>query len=296
MFLFTFLFLFYPGDSYFFHIFAYNRELFDKKEKKITLISNPIPVVKNAYFPEVTAEGIYVVDLPSFTPLLKRNEHSRFFPASTAKIVTALVTRDHYKPDDLITIKNTTSEGQIMNLVYGERLTIENMLYGLLVHSANDAAFSLANDYGYDSFVKQMNRKAKELHMDNSFFTNPAGFDDPNQTVTPFDLTLAGRQLLKDPYLSKIVGTKEIAILDVDYKYIHKLTNVNTLLGEIEGLGGLKTGYTENAGENLVSFYKKNGKQYIIVVLKSLDRFTDTKNIIKWINENITYIPMPSYN
>jgi len=296
MFFFTLLFLFYPGDSYFFHLFAYNRGLFEQKKQQILLKTNPVPVVKNTPLPEVSAEGIYVVDLPSFTPLLKRNEHNSFFPASTAKIITALVTRDNYKPEDVITIKETTSEGQLMNLVYGEKITIENMMYGLLVHSANDAAYSLANDYGYDAFVEKMNQKAQELHMTESFFTNPAGFDDARQVTSPFDLALAARQLLKDPYLSKIVSTKEIIISDTNYTYFHKLTNVNTLLGEIQGLGGLKTGYTENAGENLVSFYKKNGNQYIIVVLKSLDRFTDTKNIIKWIDENITYLPMPAYN
>jgi len=296
MFFFTLLFLFYPGDSYFFHLFAYNRGLFEQKKHYISLKTNPIPIVKNTSVPEVSAEGIYVVDLPSFTPLLKRNEHGRFFPASTTKIITALVTRDLYKTEDVITIKETTSEGQVMNLVYGEKMSIENMLYGLLVHSANDAAYSLANDYGYDVFVKKMNEKAQELHMTESFFTNPAGFDDARQTTSPFDLALTARQLLQDPYLSKIVGTKEIIISDVNYTYFHKLTNVNTLLGEIQGLGGLKTGYTENAGENLVSFYKKNGNQYIIVVLKSLDRFTDTKNIIKWIDESITYLPMPTYN
>ena len=75
----------------------------------------------------------------------------------------------------------------------------------------------------------------------------------------------------------------------MDYRYFHKLTNVNKLLGEIQGLGGLKTGYTENAGENLVSFYKHNGHQYIIVVLKSLDRFQDTKNIVEWIVNNVNY-------
>lgn len=296
MFFFTFLFLFYPGDSFFFHLFAYNRELFDQKEPSVKLMTNPIPVVKNSYVPEVTAEGIYVVDLPSFTPLLKRNEHGRFLPASTAKIITALVTRDNYKPEDVVTIQETTTEGQLMDLKYGEKISIENLLYGLLVHSANDSAYSIANNFGYDAFITQMNLKAQELHMTESYFANPAGFDEPNQYTSPFDLALAGRQLLRDPYLSRMVGTKEIIISDINYLYFHKLTNVNTLLGEIQGLGGLKTGYTENAGENLISFYKKNGNQYIIVVLKSLDRFSDTKNIVKWIDENISYLPMPIYN
>jgi len=283
------LFLFYPGDSYYSHLFAYNREAINKTTPALKLKINPIPYLKLPYYPEVTAEGIYLVDLPSFTPVFERNSHQRFFPASTTKIMTALVAYDLYKPEDIITVKQTVEKGQVMNLVSGEKITVENLLYGILVHSANDAAFTLADRYGREKFMKKVNEKAKSLGMNNSNFKNPAGFDYQNQYTTPFDLTLAARELLKNPYLSKIVSTKEISISDVDFKYFHQLTNVNKLLGEIQGLGGLKTGYTENAGENLISFYKKNGHQFVIVILKSQDRFNDTRNIIKWVEENIGY-------
>ncbi len=286
---FTLLFLFYPGDSYYFHLFAYNREAINKITPALKLKINPIPYLKLPYYPEVTAEGIYLVDLPSFTPVFERNAQQRFLPASTTKIMTALVAYDLYKPEYIITVKQITEEGQVMHLIPGEKITVENLLYGTLVHSANDAAFALANNYGQEKFMKKVNEKAKSLGMNNSNLKNPAGLDNQNQYTTPFDLTLAARELLKNPYLSKIVSTKEITISDVDFKYFHQLTNVNKLLGEIQGLGGLKTGYTENAGENLVSFYKKNGHQFVIVILKSQDRFNDTRNIIKWIEENIGY-------
>jgi len=291
---FTILFLFYPGDSYYFHLFAYNREIINKTETTVKININPIPYLKLPYYPEVSAEGIYLVDLPSFTPVFARNENLKLFPASTTKIVTALVAYDIYKPDQIITVKKTIDEGQVMELVVGEKITVENILYGLLVHSGNDAAYVLADNYGYDKFVDLMNKKAKSLGMKNSYFFNPNGLDSGTQHSTAFDLALAARELLKNPYLSKIVSTKEITISDVDFKYFHQLTNVNKLLGEIQGLGGLKTGYTENAGENLVSFYKKNGHQFVIVILKSLDRFNDTRNIIKWIEENVSYLNVKS--
>jgi len=285
------LFLFYPGDSYYFHLFAYNRDLFNKKEIKTEVKINPVPYLKNPfYFPETSAEGVYVVDLPSFTPILERNKHIKFLPASTAKIITALVAFDIYKTDQIITVKKGIEDGQVMGLVSGEKITVENLLYGLLVHSGNDAAYVLADNHGFEKFIDLMNKKAKELKMMDSYFKNPAGLDENNQYTTPFDLALAARVLLENPYLAKIVSTKEITISDVDFKYFHKLTNVNKLLGEIAGLGGLKTGYTEEAGENLVSFYKKNGHQFIIVILKSQDRFYDTTNVINWIEENIDYI------
>jgi len=177
-----------------------------------------------------------------------------------------------------------------MNLVEGEKITVENLLYGILVHSANDAAFALADNYGFERFIYLMNKKAKDLKMNNTHFTNPAGFDDPNHYSNPFDLTLAARELLKNPYLAKIAATKEIIIPDTEFKYFHRLTNINQLLGEISGLGGLKTGYTEEAGQNLISFYKKNGHRYLITILKSEDRFFDTKQIIEWINLNVDYL------
>ncbi|MEK7078797.1 MAG: serine hydrolase [Patescibacteria group bacterium] len=288
-FIFTLLFLFYPGDSYYFHIFAYNRDVFHSPPTPKEVRIQPIPRLIYPTSPDITAQGAYIVDLPTFTPIFERNSHDRFFPASTTKIVTALVVNDIYNSDDILTVKKATYEGQIMNLVKGEKITSENLLYGILVHSANDAAFTFAENKGYDTFIRLMNEKAKQIHMKDSSFENPAGLDNPNQYTTPFDLALAARELLKNKYLARFVATKEIVISDVDYVNFHKLTNVNKLLGEIHGIGGLKTGYTESAGESLVSFYKKNGHQFIIVLLKSDDRFQDTRNIVSWIDQNVTY-------
>ncbi len=287
---FTLLFLFYPGDSYYFHIFAYNRNLFIEKKSESLPKINPVPYLKNQHYPEVSAEGVYIVDLPSFTPVFQRNAREKFLPASTNKIITALVAADVYKPERVIVVKRVVGEGQTMGLFQGERITVENLLYGILVHSGNDAAYALADEYGFQRFVEHMNKKAKELKMDTTHFTNPAGLDDYTQYTSPFDLALAARELLKNKLLSKIVSTKEIVISDIDFQVFHTLVNVNKLLGEIQGIGGLKTGYTENAGENLVSFYKRNGHQFIIVILKSKDRFADTKNIVRWIQENVDYI------
>lgn len=289
------LFLFYPGDTEQFNIFAYNRADFSKKQASQIKL-NPVPVQRFFQNPIVTAEGVYVVDLPSFTPVLERNAKRQFFPASTAKVVTALVVYDIYKPEQVITISNTYGSGQVMGLFRGERITVENLLYGLLVHSGNDAAYALAESYGFDKFVDLMNKKAEELHMQNTFFRNPAGIDQSNQHTSAFDLALAARELLKNGYLAKIVSTKEIIVPDVDFKYFHTLTNVNKLLGEIQGIGGLKTGYTEDAGENLVSFYKRtDGHDFVIVILKSEDRFEDTRAIVDWLETNIDYIQIPNF-
>lgn len=290
-FFYSLLFLFYPGNSIYTKIFLYNRDLFEKKENKKILKINYVPYSKSFSSPSnISAQGVYVVDLNSFTPIYKKNEKSLFIPASTTKIITALVAFDIYKPDEIINVKRIITEGQVMGLKIGERITVENLLYGILIHSANDAAYVLADNYDYEKFIKLMNKKAKHLKMTNTNFTDPAGLEEKNQYTSPFDLALAGRALLSNSYLAKIVSIKEITISDIDFKYYHRLINVNKLLGEISGLGGLKTGYTQNAGENLVSYYKKDNHNFIIVVLKSEDRFNDTSNIIKWINESVDYL------
>jgi len=287
----TLLFLFYPGDSYYFHLFAYHRPLFAQRKKIENYKINPVPYRKTENLPFFTAQGVYVVDLPSLTPVLEKNAFEKFLPASTAKMITALVAYDIYKPEAVIEVKKVIADGQVMGLYSGEKITVENLLYGILVHSANDAAYALADHFGYQKFVALMNQKAKALKMENSHFIDPAGLsEDRNQYTSPFDLALAARAILNHHYLSKIVGIKEITIADADFKFFHRLVNVNKLLGEVVGVGGVKTGYTEEAGQNLVSFYKKNGHKFIIVVLKSEDRFLDTKNIIDWLLWNVDYL------
>lgn len=288
---FTLIFLFYPGNPSFFHLFAVHREAFyTLEEPKIPQV-RPVPYLANAQStPAVSAQGVYVVDLASFTPVYQRNMDTPFLPASTTKIMTALVARELFSLDDVVTIDRVNTIGQTMGLVRGERITVENLLYGALVQSGNDAADAIADHYGYEDFITKMNEKAVSLGMDNSNFVNASGLDGNGQVASPKDLALAAREVLNDPVLKKMVGTKQINISDVDFTIYHQLNNVNQLLGQIPGLGGLKTGYTEAAGENLISFYKiDEQKQFVIVVLKSEDRFSDTRTIVNWIQENVSY-------
>ena len=286
-----FLFLFYPGSNDYFHIFAYNRLLFLENNKEYLSKKIEVPYLKNPFlFPNLSAEGIYIVELSSFTPVYKKNEKEKFFPASLTKIITALVVYDIYPLDQVLKIDNPLNEGQIMGLVDGEKITVENLLYGLLIHSANDAAYALASNYGFKKFIALMNDKAKKLSMNNTRFTNPAGFDNNSHFSSPYDMALAARALITNSYLKKIVSIKEITISDIDFKYFHHLINVNQLLGEISGLGGIKTGYTEEAGENLVSFYKNDHHQWIIVIIKSNNRFLETREVINWLNYNVAFL------
>lgn len=285
----TFIFL-GPGQNIYLTSAASNTDL--------TLPPWPIAVPTPAQYPvnitgvypgpEVTATGIVVLDIDSGVYMYKRNENVPLSPASTTKLLTALVALDNYNLDDVVTIKNMNIDGQVMGLVPGEQITVENLLYGALIYSGNDAAWALADYYpgGEPKFVDAMNVKAKELHLDNSHFTNPVGFDDPNHKMTPMDLARLGEAALNNETIAKMVAIPEITISDVTHTYFHHLTNVNELLGKIPGVGGIKTGWTEEAGENLITLIQRNGHRVITVVLHSQDRFGDTSTLINWIFTN----------
>lgn len=178
-----------------------------------------------------------------------------------------------------------------MGLVPKEQITVESLLYGVLVHSANDAAYVLAENYpgGIEAFVADMNQKIKEYNLFGTHFANPAGFDDLENYTTPKDLAKLAKVAINNKTIAKIISTKNITVSDINYTYFHPLTNVNELLGKIAGVAGVKTGSTDGAGEILVSEVKKNGRSVLFVVLKSKDRFGDTVKLIDWVFNNFAW-------
>ena len=251
----------------------------------------PVPVQLNKIIPEVSAEGVLIKDLNSGFVLYSKNENIRYQPASTTKIMTALVSMDMFKPEEILTVKSVKQDGRVMGLQINEKIITESLIYGILVHSANDAAFTLAENFpgGIDKFVEKMNEKGKELGLENTHFTNPAGFDDDRHYTTAADLAKLAQIALSKKYFAKIVGTRGITVSDVDYTYFHELKNVNELLGRIPGVAGVKTGFTQTAGEILVTEVKKNGQSVLFVLLKSRDRFGETKTLIDWVFNNFIW-------
>lgn len=250
----------------------------------------PYPTNISGLYPgsDFSAGGIVIQDIDSSVMLYKRNEAQKLSPASTTKILTALVALDAYQLDDVLTVKTVVNNGATMKLVPGERITAENVLYGALIESGNDAAYTLADNYpgGVDAFVTAMNNKAKTLHLTDSSFTNPVGYDDPNHKMTPMDLARLAIVALSNRTIAKMVAIPQITISDVTHTYFHPLQNVNQLLGKIPGVGGIKTGWTEEAGENLVTLVERGGHRVIVVVLHSRDRFGETARLIDWVYNN----------
>jgi D-alanyl-D-alanine carboxypeptidase (penicillin-binding protein 5/6) len=251
-----------------------------------------IPVLdSNSSFPVLSAQGAMAVDLDSGISLYEKNTDSPLLPASTTKIVTALVALDFYPLDQILKVGKLKVDGQKMGLFAGEEMRVEDLLYGLLVYSANDAAEVLAESYpgGRDTFVAAMNIKAKELSMNNSFFQNPVGFDGNLQVTTAKDLVRVSEVAMRNPVFARIVGTKQIVVKDVSEKNSYYLKNINQLLGVVPGVMGVKTGSTENARENLVTYIERDGHKIMIVVLGSQDRFGETKELIEWIFTGYTW-------
>ena len=255
-----------------------------------TPVPAPYPTNTTGLYPgyEISAEGVVVYDLESGTTMYGRNTEVLLSPASTTKIMTALVALEHYELDDVVTIATVANSGAVMGLVPGEQITVENLLYGALIQSGNDAAWAIAEhfDGGVEKFVEAMNAKAADLHLTNTHFTNPVGYDDPNHKMSAIDLTRLGAFALTNKTIVKMVAIPQITISDVAHTRFHPLTNVNALLGKIPGVAGIKTGWTEEAGENLVTLVERNGHKVILVVLKSQNRFSDTEQLINWVFAN----------
>lgn len=240
---------------------------------------------------DIFSRAALAVDIDSGTVLYEKNSRVPVMPASTAKVVTALVALDSYGLDQSVIIPKVSVEGTKMGLTEGEIISMEDLLYGLLVASANDAAEVLASFYpgGRNLFIAQMNSKAQSLGLSNSIFVNPTGLDEEGQTTTAQDLVKASFYAMQNPEFEKIVGTKKYNILGSNGEITHRLNNINQLLGVIDGVKGVKTGKTEGAMENLITYVERDNSKVMIALLGSTDRFGDTVKTIDWIYQNFSW-------
>ncbi len=240
---------------------------------------------------EIFSKAALAIDTDSGTILYEKNPQMPVMPASTVKVITALVALDSYNLDQKIITPSVTVEGTKMGLTAGEVISVNDLLYGLLVASANDAAEVLAYVYpgGRNLFVAQMNTKAQSLGLRNSVFVNPTGLDEDGQTTTAQDLVKASFYAMQNPEFKKIVGTKRYNVVGSDGEITHKLNNINQLLGVVEGVKGVKTGKTEGAMENLITYIERDESGVMIALLGSTDRFADTVKTIDWIYNNFSW-------
>ena len=237
--------------------------------------------------PEVSAKSAVLVDGKSGRVLYGKNIDERMLIASTTKIMTALVALEHGNIDDEIEIpvEATLVEGSSMYLKAGEKYTVRDILYGLMLVSGNDAAEALAIHVsgGDEAFAVLMNEKAKELGMENSSFANPHGLDDPLHYSTAEDMAVLMIAAMENQQFREITGTKSYVVKE------QTLVNHNKLLWRYEGANGGKTGYTMAAGRTLVSSASRDGKHLIAVTLSDPDDWNDHMNLYDWGFANFEY-------
>ncbi len=226
----------------------------------------------------ISAESAILIDADSGRVLYEKNAYEKRGIASTTKIMTALVVLENANLNDIVTVSYNaaTTEGSSMYLKPNEKITVEGLLYGLMLNSGNDAATALAEHTAesVEEFAKLMNKKAKEIGMNDSLFANPHGLDNQNHYSTAYDMALLTKYAMKNETFKKISGTKNKIIQTLDDKYKY-LTNHNKLLSMYEYCSGVKTGFTKKCGRCLVSFSEKNGVKLVTITLNAPDDWND---------------------
>jgi serine-type D-Ala-D-Ala carboxypeptidase (penicillin-binding protein 5/6) len=220
--------------------------------------------------PQVVAESAATIDSFSGEFLFVKNENAPEYPASSTKILTALLVIEAGDLDKLVTVdvSDTKVEPSNLELKPGEQYTRRQLLFGLMLKSANDVAMALARDNAgsVEAFADKMSRRAAELGATNSHFVNPNGLHDPGHYTTAHDLALIARAAMEQPFFRQVVST-------VYYTWksaagpIYQLRNHNRLLRHFAGCNGLKTGYTRAAQQVLVSSALRDRHEVISVVL-----------------------------
>lgn len=227
----------------------------------------------------ISAECAILIDGETGRVLYEKQAEEKSLIASTTKIMTALVICEQTNVLDRVKIPKEAVgvEGSSMYLKEGEVLTVQELLYGLMLQSGNDAAVALAIYCGgtVEGFTELMNDKAHRLGMTQSHFANPSGLDSPGNYSTARDMALLTAYAMQNPIFAQTVSTKTITIGE------RCLRNHNKLLWQLEGANGVKTGYTKAAGRILISSVTRMGRQLIAVTFNDPNDWQDHKDLIE---------------
>lgn len=251
-------------------------------------VSSNIPSI-----PTINARYAAIYDRASGTLLYNKNANEKSKMASTTKIMTALIVIENSNLLDLVTIskKSAGTGGSRLGLSTNDTVTVENLLYSLMLCSGNDAAVALAEHIGgnIENFAKLMNQKAAELELLNTNFVTPHGLDQDMHYTTAYELAKLTDYALKNEIFSKIVNTKNYTITINNTP--KQIRNTNELLGNLDGVYGVKTGFTNGANRCLVTSCKRENSDIICVVLgcdTKKDRTNDSIKLINYTFNNFT--------
>lgn len=236
--------------------------------------------------PQISASSALVYDLTNNRILYEKDPREKLPMASLTKIMTAMVAIDHKRSDDRYVVSKKDLVGEnVMGLTSGEVLSLDDLLYGLVLNSGNDSAEVLAsNTMGRSEFVKAMNNKAKSYGLKDTNFTNPSGLEgDGDQHTTAYDLLVITKNALEHyPQFVKVVATPQYHIESTSEHKAYDLYNETNLLTSYPGVKGVKDGYTDEAGLCLVTYLDYKGHKIIGILLGSQNRRQEMKDLLDY--------------
>lgn len=264
---------------------------------------------------DLTSEGAVVIEQISGKVVYGKNENQKLFPASTTKVLTALLALEHGDLDELIIVGDELDllawDGSMACLEKGEEITLENLVYGLLINSGNDAANTIAvhiarkvsgenltTQEALDYFAGMMNRRARKAGARNSNFVNPHGYHDPMHYTTPYDLALIGADAMRNELFLEVMSVTFVKTAFWGSGLPRFWVSRNRLIDEddtdhyYENAVGSKTGYTRHAGHCLISFASKDGQNLVAVVMKSNpgEQWRETRELFEYGFANYRYV------
>jgi serine-type D-Ala-D-Ala carboxypeptidase (penicillin-binding protein 5/6) len=260
----------------------------------IGLITAPM-YISLAAPPSISADAAIVMDVTTGEVLFEKNARKLRAPASTTKILTAIVALEKGNLQDMVTVSRHAAytKGSSVHLSPDEKLLLDDLLVGLMLRSGNDSAVAIAEHIAETEhkFAELSTARAKELGAKNTTFRNPHGLSVPGHLTTAYDLAILTRYaLINLPRFAEIVSTREDTIDWDGRSYDRQLRNTNKLLWMFEGADGVKTGTTKEAGQCLVSSATRDGQQLIAVVLHSGNRWNDSVRLLQYGFDNFTLL------
>lgn len=236
--------------------------------------------------PKVEAEAVVLMDVGTRRLLYAVNPDAIMYPASTTKIMTALVALEKGKLDDVVTVSRRASgvEGSSLELRAGDRLTLRDLIQGMMLVSGNDAAEAVAEHIAgsVPAFVDLMNARADKMGLTNTHFSNPHGLPDPNNHFSSArDLAIITIQALQNPEFARMVAVRECAV-PIRNRAALQVSTTNRFLKNYPGAMGVKTGSTQAAGDCLVAAAKRGGVQLIAVLLNDDERWDDAAHLMDY--------------
>ncbi len=251
---------------------------------ELVAIAAPDQVAHLLRVPALSASGAILIDVDSGQELFSVNANVPRPMASLTKIMTALLLLENHDLYETVTVAPIADVigGSTLGITAGQKFSMRNLLYGLLLPSANDAAYALAvfDGRSVGGFVKKMNERAASLGLKNTHFANPAGLDSDQQYSTPRDLAWLTLAALKNDTFATIVATRTSRITAIDGTTFD-LKNTNEMLHYNANVFGVKTGTTDKAGECLIILFTERDRTYLFILLGSQERYTDGLKILQ---------------